>query len=66
MWFGRLRRSWERAPILYKVLVGNGAVIIVGAIGGTYLTDALVDVSGTTLALFFASVGILLSLIINY
>ncbi len=66
MWFGRLRRSWERAPILYKVLAGNGAVIIVGAIGGTYLTDVLVDVSGTTLALFFASVGILLSLVINY
>ncbi|MCL5951941.1 MAG: sensor histidine kinase [Chloroflexi bacterium] len=66
MWLSKSRRSWERAPILHKVLIGNGAVIIVGAIGGTYLTDMLVDVSGTALALFFASVGILLSLIINY
>lgn len=61
-----LRRWWEREPILYKVLVGNGVVVIVGAIGGTYLTNLLVDASGIQLALFFASVGILLSLIINY
>ncbi len=61
-----MRRRWDRAPILYKVLAGNAAVIIVGAIGGTYLTGVLVDVSGMALAMFFATVGILSSLLINY
>ncbi len=61
----RLRRAWERAPVLEKVLIGNAVVIIVGAIGGTFITHALVHVSGIALALFFATVGILLSLLIN-
>ncbi|MDE3089620.1 MAG: sensor histidine kinase [Chloroflexota bacterium] len=60
-----IRRAWERAPILEKVLIGNALVIIVGAIGGTFITNALVDVSGIALALFFATVGITLSLLIN-
>jgi two-component system sensor histidine kinase UhpB len=64
--FARVRHWWDRAPILYKVLIGNAIVIVVGAIGGVYLTDLLVDVSGTALALFFATVGILFSLVINY
>lgn len=62
----RITQIWDRTRLLYKVLLGNTAVIIVGAIGGTFITDALVDVSGVTLALFFATVGILLSLVINY
>ncbi len=66
MRFGQVQRTWDRAPILYKVLVGNAIVVITGAIGGTFITNALVDVSGVALALFFASVGILLSLVINY
>ncbi len=61
----RLQKVWERAPILEKVLIGNALVIIVGAIGGTFITNALVDVSGIALALFFATVGITLSLLIN-
>jgi two-component system, NarL family, sensor histidine kinase UhpB len=61
----KLRRAWERAPILEKVLIGNAIVIIVGAIGGTFITNVLVDVSGIALALFFATVGITLSLLIN-
>ena len=60
-----IRRAWERAPILEKVLLGNAFVIIVGAIGGTFITNLLVHVSGIALALFFATVGILLSLFIN-
>lgn len=61
----KLRRAWERAPILEKVLIGNAIVIILGALGGTFITNALVHVSGIALALFFATVGILLSLFIN-
>ncbi len=66
MLFARIRRAWDVAPIFDKVLIGNTAVIIVGAIGGTFLTNLLVDVSGMFLALFYACVGIILSFVINY
>ncbi|MBI5034718.1 MAG: sensor histidine kinase [Chloroflexi bacterium] len=59
-------RWWKRLPILYKVLSGNAVVIIIGAIGGTYITQQLVQASVAGLILFFASVGIVLSLLINY
>ncbi len=62
----KLRRAWDGAPILNKVLIGNAAVILVGALGGTFLTNLLVNVSGLFLALFYSAFGILLSLIINY
>jgi two-component system sensor histidine kinase UhpB len=61
-----MMRLWNRAPILYKVLIGNAAVIVVGAIGGTYISQRLLPNSGPELALFFATAGILLSLAINY
>lgn len=64
--FARFRRAWSHAPILEKVLIGNSSVIILGAIGGTFITHALASqFSGFPLALFFATVGILLSLVIN-
>lgn len=66
MGLASIGRTWERIPLLYKVLMGNGIVVIVGAIGGTFITSALMDVSGMALALFFATAGILLSLVINY
>jgi two-component system sensor histidine kinase UhpB len=59
-------RRWRRLPLIYKVLGGNAVVIIVGAIGGTYITQRLLEVSGIELALFFATMGIALSLVINY
>ena len=59
-------RRLKRLPLVYKVLGGNALVIIVGAIGGTYITQRLLEVSGIGLALFFAVAGISLSLIINY
>lgn len=66
MIFAQVGRAWDHTPLLYKVLIGNAVVVIVGAIGGTFITNALVDVSGLALALFFATAGILLSLLINY
>ncbi len=66
MWLASFRRSWNRSPLLYKVLAGNAIVVITGAIGGTIITNALVDVAEVWLALFFAIIGILLSLVINY
>src|SRR5512137_2371251 len=59
-------KRWRRLPLVYKVLGGNAAVIIVGAIGGTYITQSLLEVSGLGLALFFSAVGITLSLVLNY
>jgi two-component system sensor histidine kinase UhpB len=59
-------QSWQRVPILYKVLLGNAVVIMIGAIGGTYITQQLLQASAIELALFFATVGIILSIIINY
>lgn len=57
---------WNRLSLVYKVLIGNAVVIILGAIAGTYITQQLLEVSGIELALFFATAGIMLSLIINY
>ena len=61
-----MRQSWQRVPILYKVLLGNAIVIMIGAIGGTYITQQLLQASAIELALFFATVGIILSILINY
>ena len=57
---------WNRLSLVYKVLVGNAVVIIIGAIGGTYITQQLLQASAIGLAFFFATIGITLSLIINY
>lgn len=62
----RLRQWWDGTPIVNKVLICNAGVVFVGAIGGTFLTNMLVNVSGMFLALFYASFGVLFSLIINY
>jgi two-component system, NarL family, sensor histidine kinase UhpB len=59
-------RVWNRLPILYKVLIGNAAVIVVGALAGTYTTQRLLQASTLELALSFATAGLLLSLLLNY
>ncbi len=62
----RLHHAWDRASILERVLIGNSIVIILGALAGTSITHLFVgSISGFALALFFATVGILLSLLIN-
>lgn len=57
-------------PILYKVLIANAVIVMVGAIFGTYATARFVheDVvpSREGLALLFAGVGVVLSLAVNY
>jgi two-component system, NarL family, sensor histidine kinase UhpB len=59
-------RLGNRVPILYKVLIGNAAVIVAGAIAGTYITQRLLQASAVELALSFATAGLLLSLALNY
>ena len=58
-WIGRL-------PLVSRLLVANGAVIVAGAIVGTLLTRQLATRSSLSLALTFAFVGVALSLLLNY
>jgi len=61
---------WLRhPPILGRLLLGNSAVIVVGAIGGTLFTRYLTDLhfeADIWLIGLFSTLGILLSLIVNY
>ncbi len=59
-------RAWQRLPILYQVLLGNALVILIGAVGGTAITKQLLQASSIELTIFFATVGIILSIGINY
>jgi two-component system sensor histidine kinase UhpB len=62
----RLRRRLVRVSIFNRLLVGNSLVIIVGAIGGTLLTRQLAVQAELELIVLFSSLGILLSLLVNY
>lgn len=59
-----------RLPIAWKVLIANAFVVVSGALAGTYLTASVVQrnpsVSRGLLVLGFASIGILLSVVVNY
>ena len=61
-----ITRAWHRAPILTQVLIGNALIIIIGAIGGTTIAHELTNVADQWLILFFATVGVALSIIVNY
>jgi two-component system sensor histidine kinase UhpB len=62
----RLHRYILRFPIFNRVLVGNSIIIIAGAVGGTLLTRHLTVAGNFNLILLFASLGILLTLLVNY
>src|SRR3954452_18123184 len=59
----------SRLPIIYKVLIANVAIVVLGALAGTWLTIRTVqphtDHSFPELAAAFATVGFLLSLVVN-
>jgi two-component system sensor histidine kinase UhpB len=64
-----LRQRFNRLPIFSRLLIGNSAVIIVGAVGGTLLTHSLATMqiaADVWLIGLFASLGICLSLLVNY
>jgi two-component system sensor histidine kinase UhpB len=64
-----LRQRFNRLPIFNRLLIGNSAVIIVGAVGGTLLTHYVADLNIEAdfgLITLFAALGILLSLLVNY
>jgi signal transduction histidine kinase len=62
----RLEHQLRRQPILNRLLIGNSLVIIVGAVGGTLLTRSFPDEANIWLILLFSTLGISLSLLVNY
>jgi two-component system sensor histidine kinase UhpB len=68
--------AWARRllhlPILYKVLIANAAVVVVGAIAGTWVTVATMAATsdegavGVLLVLGFVVLGVVLSVVVNY
>lgn len=63
----RIRQRLKRTPILYRIAIGNGFVIAIGAIGGTYITRLLADQAvDWWLILIFLGIGTILSVTINF
>ena len=62
-------QRFNRLPIINRLLIGNSAVIVVGAVGGTLLTHYVSRLQiGADLWLIglFAGLGVGLSLLVNY
>jgi two-component system sensor histidine kinase UhpB len=57
-------------PLLFKVLIANVAIVVVGAVAGTYVTAATFQgipvPSRHILAMVFATIGIVASGLVNY
>jgi two-component system sensor histidine kinase UhpB len=61
-----LRDKYRHLSIFNQVLVGNSAVIIVGAVVGTIVTRHLSALGDLKLIALFSILGILLVLLVNY
>ncbi len=62
-----VRRWFRRQSLLRKTLVANSAVVLLGALAGTYLTQQLAGRhSSLLLALGFFSLGALITILVNY
>lgn len=63
----RLRQNLCSLPIIYRIAIGNAAVIAVGAVGGTLLTRHLANrAADLWLILLFLFLGTTLSVITNF
>lgn len=62
-----LRRAL-RVPILYKVLCANAAIVVLGAVVGTWLTvlATRADEDAVPLVLAFVVLGVVLSVVVNW
>lgn len=63
--------SWARSvPLFYRVLLANVAIVVLGAVAGTYVTaTTILDQelpSRFELMLLFAATGVVLSVAVNY
>ncbi|MGD2253137.1 MAG: sensor histidine kinase [Anaerolineales bacterium] len=61
-----MRKRFLSVPLFNRVLIANSFVIVVGAVAGTLLTRQFVLMGNLGLILLFISVGISLSLFVNY
>ena len=63
-------RAITRLPILYKVLIANAVIVVLGAVAGTRMTltlsRSLSDGTAVPLVLTFAGIGVILSVLVNY
>ena len=65
--FRSLVTRLKRTPILYRIAIGNGVIIVLGAILGTFLASFLTNISATLWHfILFASIGIVISLVLNF
>jgi two-component system sensor histidine kinase UhpB len=62
---GRYRQSLRQVSIFNRVLIGNSAIIVAGAIAGTIITRQLTLFGNAWLILLFASVGVAITLLVN-
>jgi two-component system sensor histidine kinase UhpB len=61
-----LKASFLNLPIFYKILIANSLVVVVGAMGGTWLTRLLSAPSNFTLLTLLSCAGIALSILVNF
>jgi two-component system, NarL family, sensor histidine kinase UhpB len=62
-------RQWRRLlalPVLFKVLIANSLVILVGATLGTYLATRIYQPNGPAILVGFITAGWLISVLINF
>jgi two-component system sensor histidine kinase UhpB len=62
----RHRRSLLALPVLFKVLLANSVVILVGATLGTYLATRIYQPNGAAILIGFVAAGWLVSVLINF
>src|SRR5262249_49683036 len=67
---GRLRDRLLALPIIHKVLFANTAIVVLGAVVGTWLTMAISrlepDAEHWELFVAFATIGVIASVVVNY
>ena len=60
-------RYFQRLSLFKKTMIANSAVVLLGAIAGTYITRRLAGThSGLTLTLVFFTCGAIVTILVNY
>jgi two-component system sensor histidine kinase UhpB len=62
----RSRKKLPALPVLFKVLIANSAVILVGATLGTYLATRIHQPNGSAILIIFIASGWIISVLINF
>ena len=62
----RSRKKLTALPVLFKVLIANSAVILVGATLGTYLATRIHQPNGSAILIIFIASGWIISVLINF